>query len=392
MSGPHDPSPLQAALVERIHRHGPLPFSAVMEAALYDPEHGFFGSGAGSPGRRGDFLTSPEVGPLFGAVIARALDRWWDELGRPDPFVVVDAGAGTGTLAIAVLAARPTCAPALHYVLVERSPALRARHGEHLPLSPPATSLGVPGAGDGPVVVSLADLPAGPFVGVVLANELLDNLPVDLVTRGDDGWYEVLIGVSSDATGTVASEYLVPAPPEAAAAAERWTPDAPTGAVIPWQRAAGEWVRDALDRIERGRLVVVDYGVRYTAELAGRPRHDVVRTYREHGRGDDPLVDLGRADITVDVCLDQLAHHAGEPTSVRTQAEFLAEHGIDELVEEGRRIWNERAHLGDLEAIRARSRIREAEALQDPSGLGAFLVVEWVRPAGAAGDGSGPAR
>ncbi len=380
MTGSSPDTPLHQALVERIERHGPLPFSAVMEAALYDPDHGFFGSGTGSPGRRGDFLTSPEVGPLFGAVLARALDTWWEELGRPDPFVVVDAGAGTGTLAISVLAARPACAPALHYVLVERSAALRARHGDHLPLAHPATSLGVPGAGDGPVVVSLGELPATSFVGVVVANELLDNLPVDLLARGDEGWCEVLIGTSDDPErGPVASEHLMPASPEALAFVERFAPDAPVGAVIPWQRAAGEWVRDALDLIERGRLVVVDYGVERTAELAGRPRHDIVRTYREHGRGDDPLVDLGRGDITVDVCLDQVAHHAGAPSSVRTQAEFLREHGVDELVEEGRRIWNERAHLGDLEAIRARSRIREAEALLDPDGLGAFLVAEWLR-------------
>ena len=75
----------------------------------------------GRAGRRGDFITSAEVGPLFGAVVARALDAWWDELGSPDPFVVVDAGAGVGTLARAVLAAGPACAAALRYVLVERS-------------------------------------------------------------------------------------------------------------------------------------------------------------------------------------------------------------------------------------------------------------------------------
>jgi SAM-dependent MidA family methyltransferase len=77
---------------------GLRPLSAVLEAALYDPATGFYETG-GRAGRRGDFLTSPEVGPLFGAVVARALDRWWDGLGRPDPFVVVDAGAGPGTLA-----------------------------------------------------------------------------------------------------------------------------------------------------------------------------------------------------------------------------------------------------------------------------------------------------
>ena len=76
-----------------------------------------------APGR--DFVTSPEVGTLFGALVARALDASWHELGAPDPFVVIEAGAGRGRLAADVLRAAPACAPALRYVLVERSAALR---------------------------------------------------------------------------------------------------------------------------------------------------------------------------------------------------------------------------------------------------------------------------
>lgn len=376
MSRP-DELPLHQHLLDRIHRHGPLPFSVVMEAALYDAEHGFFGSGQGSAGRRrGDFITSPEVGPLFGAVIARALDVWWDDLGRPDPFVVVDAGAGVGTLGVTVLAASPRCAPALHYVLVERSPALRERHGDHLPLAPPATSLGVPGAGDGPVVVSLAEMPAASFTGVVLANELLDNVPVDLLVRAADGWGELRVGF--DQASATLMGHVVPASDAARSAGERFAPDAPDGGTIPWQHGAADWVRDTLDRLESGRLVVVDYAVDRTGELAERPLGEWLRTYRGHERAGDPLADLGTSDITVEVCIDQLAA-AGQPVSVRRQDEFLRAHGIDELVAEGQRIWSERAHLGDLEAIRARSRVTEADALLDPAGLGAFRVVEWSR-------------
>ena len=376
MSRPAD-LPLHQHLIDRIHRHGPLPFSAVMETALYDTQHGFFGSGQGSAGRRrGDFITSPEVGPLFGAVLGRALDSWWDDLGQPDPFVVVDAGAGVGTLAVSVLAATPRCAPALHYVLVERSPALRERHGDHLPLAPPATSLGVPGAGDGPVVVSLAEMPATSFTGVVVANELLDNVPVDLLVRTGDAWGELRVGMDEAEEAMVG--HVVPASDPARVAADRFAPGAPDGATIPWQHRAGEWVRDALDRIDAGRLVVIDYGVDRTTELADRPMGEWLRTYRGHDRAGDPLADLGTADITVEVCIDQLAA-AGQPVSVRYQHEFLGAHGIDVLVAEGQRIWQERAHLGDLTAIRGRSRVTEAEALLDRSGLGGFRVVEWTR-------------
>ena len=77
------------------------------------------------------------------------------------------------------------------------------------------------------------------------------------------------------------------------------------------------------------------------------------------------------------MCTDQLALVA-EPTSDRSQAEWLTAHGIDELVEEGRRIWAERSAIGDLAAVRARSRVMEAHALKDLEGLGGFRVLEWT--------------
>jgi SAM-dependent MidA family methyltransferase len=125
-----------------------------------------------------------------------------------------------------------------------------------------------------------------------------------------------------------------------------------------------------------GRVVVVDY-VATSVELAGRPWTDWVRTYAGHGRGDHPLARLGGQDVTVEVCLDQLAQ-VRPPTAQRSQAEFLRAHGIDALVEQGRRQWAERAHLGDLTAVAARSRVTEAAALCDPTGLGAFAVLEWT--------------
>ena len=147
--------------------------------------------------------------------------------------------------------------------------------------------------------------------------------------------------------------------------------DAPAGTRLPLQDEAASWVRDALERLEAGRLLIIDYGVATTAELIGR---DWLRTYRGHDRGSDPFETPGSCDITTDVAFDQLP----AATSLRTQAQFLADLGIDELVAEGKALWNERAHLGDLAAIKARSRIVEAEGLTDPHSLGAFLVAEWV--------------
>jgi len=269
-------------------------------------------------------------------------------------------------------------------VLVERSPALRARHGDHLPLTVPTQALPpapidddhpVP-AGDGPRFTSLAELPAGPLTGVVLANELLDNLPLRVLERTAAGtWREVAYTLVDDRPPMV--ECLVPVDDDLAARADRWAPAATPGQRIPVLTAALDWVRRALDVLDRGRLVVVDYGAP-TAELAARPATGWLRTFRGHERGGPPHEHLGEQDITVDVAIDQLAAVA-RPTADADQATWLRDHGIDELVEQGRRTWTERAHLGDLEALRARSRVREAEALTDPAGLGAFRVLEWRR-------------
>lgn len=345
-----------------------------MDAALYDADHGFYATG-GAAGRRKDFLTSPEVGPLFGAVIARALDTWWDELQRPDPFVVVDAGAGPGTLARAVIAAAPACAPALRYVLVERTAAQRAQHRAQLPLEEPAFAFAPRrGGAAGPIAVSLPDLPRVHARGVVLANELLDNLPFRLLQRADAGWDEVRVGLAGDKGPLV--EHVVPASPDLAALGMRLAPDAAAGARVPVQDAAQGWLRAALAVLERGRVVVLDYGAT-TAVLAARPCEEWLRTYRAHGRGSAPIADLGEQDITCEVAVDQLAR-VRPPDRDRSQSALLAEHGIDDLVAEGRRRWTERAGVGDLEAVRARSRVTEAEALTDPTGLGAFRVLDWT--------------
>ena len=319
----------------------PLRFDQFMQVALYG-DHGFYQSG-GSAGRRGDFLTSPEVGPLFGAVLARWIDHEFHRLGEPDDFTVVECGAGPGTLARSILLAAPQWAG--RYVAVEVSAAQRERHP------------------DG--VQSLAELPDGPITGVIIANELLDNLPFRLAVY-DGAWREALVTVGRDGRAT---ELLAPAPDWS------WLPSHATHAArVPVQEAADAWVTQARNTLAAGSLLVLDYCVPTTAVLAGRPWRDWLRTYRGHERGAHYLRDVGEQDITTDVCLDQLP----EPTAVRTQAQFLQRWGISELVEEGRVAWEAAAGRPDLAALRMRSRLREAESLLAPEGLGGFLAVEWV--------------
>jgi SAM-dependent MidA family methyltransferase len=363
------------SLSDRITREGPVRFDVAMELLLYG-EGGFFTRGAGS-GRRADFITSPELGPLFGDVVARALDAEWERLGRPDPYVVIEAGAGRGALARSVIDARPACAPAMRYVCVERSPVLRDLLATALPIEVPSNAWGATGGDDaepviaegaGPIVTVLDELPLVPVTGVVIANELLDNVPFRVLERSAAGWDEIL--VSGD------GEVAVRAPDDAAAEAERLAPVAPAGARIPLQRGAEDWLRRALALLERGRLNVVDYASD-TATMAARPWTDWLRTYRGHERGDHPLDHRGEQDITCDVAVDQLAR-VRVPTADRSQADWLREHGIDELAAAARATWDERAAIGDLEALKARSRAGEAAALTDHAGLGAFRVLEWV--------------
>jgi SAM-dependent MidA family methyltransferase len=378
-------------LAERIHREGPIPFDAFVEGALYGPA-GFFtrARGAGRAGR--DFVTSPEVGPLFGALMARALDRWWDGLGRPDPFFVVEAGAGRGRLAADVLASGPECVPALRYVLVERSAELRDAQRELLTLEPVADAVGptvvvdddtdaVPVTGAGPIVTSLGELPVVPLRGVVLANELLDNLPFRLVERAADGWLEVRVALD----GSRFVELTVPAGPELSADADLVAPGgAPVGARLPVPTGARGWLHECARMLERGLIVVVDYAAS-AADLLTRGADGWLRTYRDHERGGSPLDDPGSQDLTADLPVEYLVHvaaRAGFVLEVDTsQADWLRTLGVDDLAAAAREAWDARAHVGDLEAMRHRSRVGEAAALTDPAGLGAHRVMVFRRGA-----------
>lgn len=373
-------------IVERIGREGPIGFDTFVELALYG-EGGFFtrARGAGRAGR--DFVTSPEVGQLFGALVARALDGWWREAGAPDPFLLIEAGAGRGRLAADVLAAEPECASALRYVLVERSPGLRAAQRDLLTVEPFEDALGpmvlddeeapVAVTGMGPIVTALDELPAVALDGVVVANELLDNLPFRVVERRDGVWWEIRVAVDGDAL----VESAVPAAAELVTDADLVVADAPEGARVPVPTGLAQWLRECAGALRRGRLMVVDY-MATGAELVER-QLGWLRTYRDHGRGALPLVAAGEQDITIDVPLEYLVHaatRAGFRLELDvTQAEWLAGLGIDDVVADARREWDARAHVGDLEAIRHRSRVTEGAALVDPVGLGAHRVLVFTR-------------
>jgi len=360
-----------------------------MDEALYGPS-GFYVRGGRPAARDGDFATSPELGSLFARCVAGYLDRVWHELGRPDPFVVVEGGAGRGTLCCQILQHAGECRSSLHYVMVER-----VAHQRDEAVGAVADE---PRAGSAPTVLAVENLPEGQVVGVVLANELLDNLPFRLLERSATGWCEVHVtgdGPATDSSrasaggssgsseadepqGTSAAsgpvvEVLLDAPADAAAMADALVPDAVPGARIPLQLKAAVWVRRALRLLERGRLLVFDYGVPTTAELAARPATEWLRTYRAHRRGHDPLANPGAADITCEVAFDQLPRGA----TLSPQADWLAAAGIDDLTATARNLWQRSRAKPTAGALAARTLLDEAAALTDPDGMGAFWAVEW---------------
>jgi len=315
-----------------------------MSLALYGKE-GFY-SRVGSAGRRGDFITSPEVGPLFGAVLARAIDEWWRELGSPENFCVVEVGAGPGTLARSVVAAQPECLDHGRYVAVEMSAEQMRRHPDS--------------------VQSVSEMPERIEHGVVIANELLDNLPFRLFVF-DGGWREAFVAMKGEDSFIEVLGERVETP--------HGFPDAaPLGTRLPLQEDAKVWVSRVRSVLQKGRLLILDYCTPTTAELASMPWREWLRTYRQHERGPHYLRDVGFQDITTQVCLDQLDL---DDAQVSTQTEFLRRHGIDQLVEEGRTYWEAHAARPDVLAMAMRSRIREAEALCDEHGLGGFTVLEF---------------
>lgn len=182
-----------------------------------------------------------------------------------------------------------------------------------------------------------------------------------------------------DPTSGSLTEVLVPLDPARSRWCDARAPSVPVGSRIPIQSDAAAWLARVLDLVGAGgggRVVVIDYAST-SAEMAVRPGYTWLRTYAGHERASSPLEQPGSRDITCEVAVDQLSL-VRPPDRDASQSEFLHDLDIDELVEEGRRLWQRSGPAGGLAALAGRSRVHEAEALTDGTGLGAFRVLEWI--------------
>ncbi|MGH8871733.1 MAG: class I SAM-dependent methyltransferase, partial [Acidimicrobiia bacterium] len=337
---------LKERIRHQIGSTGPIPFEVFMDLALYDPVDGFFGSGELRSERAGDFLTSPEVSPMFGETLARHVEREHVRIG--EPFEVVEVGAGSGSLIGPLLKTIDVEAWA-----VEASPAARRSLEAILP---------------GDRVRS--DLPPR-IRGVVIGNELVDNLPMAVAQRVGGGWRERWVGVDGEELAMVDADPR----PEVLEWLAAYAGAVPDGGWVEAQLAAGAWLLDVLTRLETGSVVLFDYGD--TAEnLLPRRQDGTLRTYRAHHLGPHPLDEPGKTDITADVNFTALvatAEQAGAGVELQRQDDFLTDLGLRDRLSELRHAELEAARSGDeMERLRLRSLKTEAETLLHPRGLGDF--------------------
>ncbi len=169
-----------------------------------------------------------------------------------------------------------------------------------------------------------------------------------------------------------------PARPDVAGWADDFGGRVPEGGMVEVQLAATEWVRDAVQRLERGALLVVDYGGT-AEELEPRRTQGTLRTYRSHHLGPDPLAEPGETDVTVDVNFTALhiaAAAAGAAVRLERQDDFLTAWGLrDDIAALRTRERELAAGVDAMARLRVRSEIKDAETLLHPRGLGDFRVL-----------------
>jgi SAM-dependent MidA family methyltransferase len=381
---------LRALIIERIRRDGALTVAAYMDLALYAPGLGYYARAARRSGRTGDFFTSVDLGPMFGELLAASFAEMATAAGPPGPdasWDLVEAGAGNGRLSRDVLAALQRHHPDLYacasLTLVECSPAARAVHPDTL------------GSHAARLRESRADLPDN-VCGVIFANELLDAMPVHVVTMTPGGLAEVYVDLAGDA---LVERLGPPSSPDIPAYFQALGLSLEPGARAEVHLAGVAWIRQAAEALERGYLVIIDYGFD-AAQLYAPSAPPTLRTFHQH-LADAPggetscrpqpppyLVEPGERDLTTHVdftSVRQAAEAKGLVTVEWTnQARFLLAAA-------------ERSDL--LDTLASPERLADRLALKTllmPEGMGtAFRVLVMARhapplPTRHAGAYSGP--
>ncbi len=320
-------SPAEITIREAIAAQGRITFRQFMEMALYTAPGAYYTSETEKIGAAGDFFTSPELHPSFGALVARQLEQLWIAMGRPAPFTLVETGAGRGSLARDLLAYTSCWAPAFHralsYLIVERSPALAAGQLQVL-------------AGARSTIEkvtwlhsSTLALPEGSIVGCILSNELLDAFPVHRVAVEGGELKEIYVQLRGGGLAELLGEL---SDPRLALYFDRLGLRPPEGCRAEVNLVALEWMAQAARALGRGAVLTFDYGYP-AAELYSRRYCDgTLLCFYRHTMNGDPYVRVGRQDITTHVDFTSLAREGSErglqPLGLTTQRAFLTALGM----------------------------------------------------------------
>jgi len=350
---------LKQRIIARISDEGPITFREFMAIALYEPRLGYYCSGRETMGRAGDYLTSPEVSPIFGAMVGRQLREMWEVMGSPARWDVVEAGAGNGTLCRDILhwAQRRSSEffEATRYSVVEPVPSQQVRQRKGLE----------PGSLDDKVC--WPDEMPDVIEGCVLSNELLDSMPVYRAQVDGGELREIFVNWDGN---QFREELREPSTAEMKRYFGRL-------GLMPGEGCRAEVNLEAIDWISRGGgalrggfMLTFDYGYEAGELYAPWRKDGTLLCFYKHNPSIDPYARIGRQDMTSHVDFTSLGH-AGEAAGLKTlglvsQSEFLINLGIGEAL----------AARGDELSLEERlARRRAVSELVDPAGLGRIKVL-----------------
>lgn len=364
--------PVESRIRDTIKAEGPIPFARFMALALYSSSGGYYRA-PGPVGASGDYFTSPTAHPLFGTLLAAQLSQMWDAMGRPDPFTVLEPGAGGGVMARDILESAhadfPGFARAMRYVALDYAPAMPEG-------APPGLQWA---AADG--------LPVRGMVGCILANELLDALPVTRFVVQGGAAREVYVTLDGDGFTDVLGEPSAPDAAELLSRLPAGLPDGYRGEVCP---AAVRWISAAASALECGYVLTFDYGGTSAELYAPERQGGTLRCHYRHTVTGNPYVRVGEQDITAHVDFS-LLRAAGEAAGLSTvgytaQRDFLVNLGADLYLEAlARRSRSQPSFAsGAMPRQEYLANRMAMQSLLDPEGLGGFRVL-------ALGKGGAPA-
>ena len=348
---------------------GRITFERFMALALGHPEHGYYSREQLAWGAQGDYETSPEVHSIFGYLWAQQIAECWQRLGKPNPFPVIEPGAGSGRFAVDVhtwLRERaPECAAAMRVVLLDGSPHRLAEQRRTLEA-----------AGLTAEHELVADWLARDSVpaGVVISNEFFDALPVHLVERRDETLHEWYVAAKSG--GGLTLELGPASTPQLDRTFDALGLQPGEGSRAEVSLAAPEVMARLSSQLDRGYLLTIDYGKEATDLYASWRRMGTLMAFQNHSPQPDPLASPGLLDLTAHVDFTTLAAAADGYESAPTvsQAEALVALGVGDALDASR----ERA---SADVARFTTDRRAVETLTDIAGLGRIRVLAQAKDA-----------